>query len=128
MIPIVVDGDLRPRGDGLPPLRYPGGAKEVILVSAGRGLWLFERGDYLGAWGAWQGDLEWIAEIEKETGERLHKGLFYYNLFRAADALARLYPDASRYPKSRDDFLALAREEDRLSYGEQAATYPAARQ
>ena len=116
--PVRVIGDWRNKDGGTDGYK-PEPACEYIYISGGAGHCKYIRGNYVGAVKSWMDDLFEIRLAEQRTGERLHKGWFYYNLYRAR----LLIGNKEEAPR----WLDAAKEEDRLSYGDKADTFPAGR-
>lgn len=110
---IVVWGDWRTHGGTKKGEYIPEEGKHEICISGGNGLYWLRMEDFTKAINCFLDDLFIIERLELETGERIHKGFFYYHI-----ALAQ------RNSYLQKKYLAKARDEDMLTYGEKAKDFP----
>ena len=115
---IVVIGDWRDKNGKTTGYDEKLGEK-LIFISGGEGTYYFMRGQYDFAISSWMGDLQLIKKIEKAEDVRYHKGWFYYHLGIAHQEMDNLI-EARNY-------LRLAKQQDKISYGKLANTFPASK-
>ena len=115
---ITIAGDWRDK-DGKPSKYTPKKAVKEVFISGGLGMYYFHKGDWDRSIHAYKQELKVIEVVELEEKRRLHKGLFYYQIGVA-------YKNDGN-EKMADYWIGLAKEEDKLSYGDLASTFLASK-
>ena len=91
-------------------------ADKLIFISGGIGMYFYMTGDFSYAIHCWREDLALIKKIEKEENTRFHKGWFYYQMGISYQQLNDVV--------NAKNFLRLAKQQDKISYGKKAKTFP----
>ena len=115
---IVVWGDWHDK-NGKPSKYKPKEGLKEIHITGGEGFYHYFKGEFMKAIGNWFQDLAIIKKVEKEEKRRYHKGLFYYQIGLAYKEL--------RNEEKATKYINLAKEEDKLTYGKLANTFPASK-
>ena len=129
--PVVVVGDWRVISKNGEPVKYdPSKGEEIIRISGGNGLWYYQEGDYRRAVEEWVRELEIVEDIECRKAHRFHKGYYYQMIYAALSGIILLKDPHSlvtvEAKKTALVWLKMAYEEDKLTYGEEAAkSFPA---
>ncbi len=89
----------------------------LVMFSGGPGFYYFTQGEFSKALHWFEQELDVVFEAEKSEGRRLHKGGYYFQMAMAGKNLGLV--------GTYDHYMELAKEEDRLSYGDTAAEFPA---
>ena len=117
---LLVGGDLRPQSEGgIGDGNYPGKEQNKVAVffSGGCGLYHFSQGEWDEAIESWVEELYIVERAEVTEGRRLHKGWFYF-------MLAKAYHNSGLYEHGQE-YMEKAKEEDHISYGDNAVGFPA---